>query len=362
MADSMKSQLKRYLGSLVFVFLLWLSIALGSTAGVLFVYNSDLPQVNSLEDYHPSLITKVHADDGQVIGSFALEHRIIVTYDEIPQVVRDAITSVEDQNFFTHWGIDFYGIARAGLKDLMAGRWVEGGSTLTQQLSKNLFLTPERTIRRKIQEAMLAIQIERRYRKEEILTMYCNLHFMGHGQYGFAAAAEFYFGKELKDLNIEEAAMLAAIPRSPPNYSPILHPDRALTRRNYAIDRMVAEKKITVAQGEEAKSHPIKLAEPQRRDELAPYFVEELRRYLEKKYGTFAVHEGGLRVYSTLNVEAQKAANAAVRAGMREYDKRHGWRGVERNLLSEGIEDLESQELKEWKLPIRSEERRVGKE
>jgi penicillin-binding protein 1A len=351
---AMKSQLKRYLGSLVFVFLLCLSIALGATAGVLFVYNSDLPQVNSLEDYHPSLITEVRADDGQVIGSFALERRIIVTWDEIPQVMKDAITSVEDQNFFTHWGIDFYGIARAGLKDVMAGRVVEGGSTLTQQLSKNLFLTPERTFRRKIQEIMLAIQIERFYTKEQILTMYCNLHFMGHGQYGFAAAAEYYFGKDLKDLNIEEAAMLAAIPRSPPNYSPISHPERALMRRNYAIDRMVAEKKITVAQGEEAKSHPIKLAEKQRPDELAPYFVEELRRYLEKKYGTFAVHEGGLKVDSTLNVEMQKAANAAVRAGMREYDKRHGWRGAERNLLDENIQDLTTYELKDWKLPIRT--------
>src|SRR5436190_105331 len=350
----MKMQLKQYLGSLVFVFLLCLSIALGATAGVLFVYNSDLPQVNSLEDRHPSLITEVRSDDGQVIGSFALERRIIVTYDEIPDVVKNAITSVEDQNFFSHWGIDIYGIARAGLKDLMAGRWVEGGSTLTQQLSKNLFLTPERNLRRKIQEAMLAIQIERRYSKPEILTMYCNLHFMGHGQYGFAAAADFYFGKQLKDLNIEEAAMLAAIPRSPPNYSPILHPDRALLRRNYAIDRMVAEKKITVAQGEEAKSHPIKLSEPQRRDELAPYFVEELRRYLEKKYGTFAVHESGLKVYSTLNVDMQKAANAAVRAGLREYDKRHGWRGPEKNLLKEDVQDLESYELKDWKFAIRT--------
>jgi penicillin-binding protein 1A len=354
MANSMKSQLKRYLGSLVFVFLLCLSIALGATAGVLFVYNSDLPQVNSLEDYHPSLITEVYSDDGQVIGSFALERRVIVTWDEIPQVVKDAITSVEDQNFFTHWGIDFYGIARAGLKDVMAGRVVEGGSTLTQQLSKNLFLTPERTFRRKIQEAMLAIQIERLYTKQQILTLYVNLHFMGHGQYGFAAAAEYYFGKELKDVNIEEAAMLAAIPRSPPNYSPIAHPDRALLRRNYAIDRMVAEKKITVAQGEEAKSHPIKIAEKQRRDEIAPYFVEELRRYLEKKYGTFAVHEGGLKVYSTLNVEMQKAANAAVRAGLREYDKRHGWRGADRNLLNEGVQDLASYELKDWKLPVRT--------
>ncbi len=350
----MRSQLKRYLGSLVFVFLLCLSIALGATAGVLFVYNSDLPQVNSLDDYRPSLITEVYADDGQVIGSFALERRIIVTYDQIPKVVKDAIISVEDQNFLEHWGIDFYGIARAGLKNLMAGRVIEGGSTLTQQLSKNLFLNPERTFRRKIQEAMLSIQIERYYTKSQILTMYCNLHYMGSGQYGFAAAAEYYFGKELKDLNIEEAALLAAIPRSPPNYSPILHPDRALMRRNYAIDRMVAEKKITVEQGEEAKSHPIKLVEKQRREELAPYFVEELRRYLEKKYGTSAVHESGMRVYSTLNVDMQRAANAAVRAGLREYDKRHGWRGADRNLLSEGTEDLASVELPDWKLPIRT--------
>src|SRR6266699_1046937 len=314
---AMKSQLKRYLGSLVFVFFLCLSIALGATAGVLFVYNSDLPQVNSLEDYHPSLITEVQADDGQVIGSFALERRIIVTWDQIPKLVKDAIISVEDQNFYTHWGIDIYGIARAGLEDMLAGRFVEGGSTLTQQLSKNLFLTPERRFRRKIQEAMLSIQIERYYIKDQILTLYCNQNFMGHGQYGFAAAAEFYFGKHLKDLNIEEAALLAALPRSPTNYSPLLHPERALLRRNYAIDRMVAERKITVAHGEEAKSHPIKLAEKQRPDELAPYFVEELRRYLEKKYGTFAVHEGGLKVFSTLNVDMQKAANAAARAGLR---------------------------------------------
>ncbi|PYS06417.1 MAG: penicillin-binding protein [Acidobacteria bacterium] len=350
----MKMQLKRYLGSLVFVFLLCLSIALGSTAGVLFVYNSDLPQVSSLEDYRPSLITEVFGDDGQIIGSFALERRIVVTWDQIPQVVKDAIISVEDQNFYEHWGIDFYGIARAGLKNLMAGRVVEGGSTLTQQLSKNLFLTPERSFRRKIQEAMLSIQIERYYTKPQIFTLYCNLHFMGHGQYGFAAAAEYYFNKDLKDLNIEEAALLAALPRSPINYSPITHPERAITRRNYAIDRMVAEKKITVAEGEEAKSHPIQLAPKKRPDELAPYFVEELRRYLERTYGTFAVHEGGLKVYSTLNVNMQKAANAAVRQAMREYDKRHGWRGAERNLPNEGLTDLYAVELPDWKLPIRT--------
>jgi penicillin-binding protein 1A len=350
----MKMQLKRYLGSLVFVFLLCLSVALGATAGVLFVYNSDLPQVNSLEDYRPSLITEVYADDGQVIGSFALERRIVVSWDQIPQVVKDAVTSVEDQNFYEHWGIDLYGIARASIKNLMAGRVVEGGSTLTQQLSKNLFLTPEKSFRRKIQEAMLAIQIERYYTKQQILTLYCNLHFMGHGQYGFAAATEYYFDKQLKDLNIEEAALLAALPRSPINYDPVQHPERAVMRRNYAIDRMVAEKKITVAEGEEAKSHPIQLAPKKRPDELAPYFVEELRRYLERKYGTSAVHEGGLKVYSTLNVEMQKAANTAIRTGLRVYDKRHGWRGAERNLVNEGVTDLQSVELPDWKLPIRT--------
>src|SRR5262249_55744216 len=349
----MRTQLRRYLGSLVFVFLLCLSIAVGATAGVLFVYNSDLPQVNSLEDYRPSLITEVYADDGQVIGSFALERRIVVTWAQIPQVVKDAIISVEDQNFYDHWGIDFYGVARASLKNLIAGRVVEGGSTLTQQLSKNLFLTPERSFRRKIQEAMLSIQIERYYTKQQILTLYSNLHFMGHGQYGFAAAAEYYFDKNLKDLNIEEAALLAALPRSPINYSPITHPDRALLRRNYVIDRMVAEKRITVAQGEEAKTHPIQLAPKKRPDELAPYFVEELRRYLEKKYGTSAVHEAGLKVYSTLNVQMQKASNLAVRQGVRDYDKRHGWRGAERNLIDEGATDLYSVELPDWKLPIR---------
>jgi len=350
----MRMQLQTYLGSLVFIFLLCLSIAMGATAGVLFVYNSDLPEVEGLEDYRPSVVTEIYADDLQVIGTFALERRVVLTWEQIPQVVKDAIISVEDQNFYDHWGIDFFGIARASLKNFMAGRVVEGGSTLTQQLSKNLFLTPERSLRRKIQEAMLAIQIERRYRKEEILTLYCNLGYMGHGQYGFAAAAEYYFGKDLKDVTVEEAALLAALPRSPNNYSPITNRDKAKMRRNYAIDRMVAEGTISVEEGERAKKTEIVLAERRRPDELAPYFVEELRRYLERTYGLSAVHEGGLKVYSTLNVALQRAANNAVRQGLRDYDKRHGWRGAERNLLQEGVTNLDGHELPDWKLPIRT--------
>jgi penicillin-binding protein 1A len=349
---------RKYLGSFVFVVLLSLSMALGATAGVLFVYNSDLPQVKALDDLRSPVITKVYADDDTtVIGSFAQEHRIVVTYDQIPKVMRDAIISVEDQNFYQHWGIDFLGIARASLKNILAGHVVGGGSTLTQQLSKNLFLlksgTAERSIRRKIQEAMLAIQIERNYTKEQILQMYCNEIFLGGNQYGFAAAADYYFGKDLKDVNIEEAALLAALPRSPTNYSPILNPDRARSRRNYAIDRMVAEGKITVAQGEQAQMTEIKLAPKQRPDELAPYFVEEIRQYLDKTYGRYKYLEGGLKVYSTLNVAQQKFANSAVRQGLREYDKRHGWRGVSRNLIKEGVKHFETHELPDWKLPIR---------
>jgi penicillin-binding protein 1A len=348
--------LKRYLTSLVFLVLLCLSIAVGTSVGVLFVYNSDLPQVDSLEDSRPSVIAEVYSEDGQVIGSFAQERRIIVKWEEIPPVVRAAIISVEDQNFYDHWGIDLFGVARAGLRNLMNGRIVEGGSTLTQQLSKNLFLTPDRTLRRKIQEAMLAIQIERNYTNEQILTWYCNLGYMGHGQYGFAAAADFYFGKSLKDLTIEEAALLAALPRSPRNYSPILNPERAKARRDYAIDRMVAEKKITASEGEKAKKIPIRLKPKVRQDEVAPYFVEEIRQYLEKTYGTSAVQESGLQIYSTLNTAYQKYATDALRRGLREYDKRHGWRGVKRNLLAEGTTNLAKASLPDWEYPINKDD------
>jgi penicillin-binding protein 1A len=350
-------RLQRYLGSLVFVVLLCLSIAMGATVGVLFVYNSDLPQVDSLEDSRPSLIAEVYSDDLQVIGTFAQERRLLVKWEDIPPVVRDAITSVEDQNFWEHWGIDLFGVARASIRNIMNGRIVEGGSTLTQQLSKNLFLSFDKTFRRKVQEAMLAIQIERNYTKEQILTMYCNLGYMGHGQYGFKAAADFYFGKtNLKDLTIEEAALLAALPRSPENYSPIKYPKRARARRDYAIDRMVAEKKIPAEDGEKAKKIPIRLVQRERQNELAPYFVEEIRQYLEKTYGTSAVQESGLQIYSTLNVDLQRAANAALRRGLRDYDKRHGWRGATRNLLAEGAKDLQRVSLPDWKFPIRAED------
>jgi penicillin-binding protein 1A len=349
----MKVAFRRYFGSLLFAALLVVSIALGATGGVLFVYNSDLPQVESLEAHRPNVITEVYGDDGQVIGSFALERRLIVEGSQIPPVLKDALVSVEDQNFYSHWGLDFYGISRAALKNILAGRVVEGGSTITQQLAENLFLSPQREWALKLQEALFSIQIERRYTKEEILTLYSNQIYLGHGMYGFAAASDFYFGKNIRDLTLEEAATLAALPRAPGLYSPLSNPERGLMRRNYVIDRMVAEGKVPVDEGEQAKQRPIRLKALQNRDQLAPYFVEELRQYLEETYGTYAVHEGGLRVYSTLNARMQRAAEDSLRQGLRDYDKRHGWRGITTNLIENGFDDIESHALDAWKRPLR---------
>jgi penicillin-binding protein 1A len=326
---------------------------MGATGGVLFVYNSDLPEVHRLEDYRPNVITEVYDDDGQIIGTFALERRIIIQPDQVPQRIRDAIVSVEDQNFYRHWGLDFRGIARAAVKNVMAGSIVEGASTITQQLSENLFLSHEPDWAIKLQEALLSIQIERRYTKDEILALYVNQIYLGHGMYGFAAATEHFFGKSIQDVEIEEAALLAALPRSPTNYSPINNPERALMRRNYVIDRMVAEGRIDVEDGEQAKQRPIRIRSEQRTDQLAPYFIEQLRQYLEETYGTYAVHEGGLRIYSTLNSAMQRAAETAVRRGLEEYDKRHGWRGPTSNLLASGIDDLETHGLDAWRRPLR---------
>jgi penicillin-binding protein 1A len=350
----MKRAFRRYFGSALFAVLLVCSIVLGATGGVLFVYNSDLPEVQRLGDYRPNVITEVYDDDGQIIGTFALERRIILQPDQIPTVVRDAIVSVEDQNFYRHWGLDFTGIARAAVKNVMAGSIIEGGSTITQQLSENLFLSHEPDWAIKLQEALLSIQIERHYSKDEILALYVNQIYLGHGMYGFAAAAEHFFGKSIQDLTVEEAALLAALPRSPTNYSPINNPERAVMRRNYVIDRMVAEDRIPVETGEQAKQQPIRLRPTRQADQLAPYFIEHLRQYLEATYGTYAVHEGGLRVYSTLNSPMQRAAEASVRQGLREYDKRHGWRGPTSNLLAEGIDDLDNHDMDGWRRPLQA--------
>jgi penicillin-binding protein 1A len=335
-------------GRLAFSFLVICAIALGAAAGLLFVYTSDLPEVQALEDYHPDIVTELYADDGQPIGNFAVQRRILLSYGQIPKVLRDAILTTEDQHFEEHWGVDFPRVLEAAWHDMSHHRIAEGASTLTMQLAGGLFLNrSDRSFHRKIEETMLALQIERHYTKDQIFTMYCNQIYLGSGNYGFEAAAEYYFGVPIGKLTLAQAATLAAIIRGP-IYSPTAHPERALARRNLVLDLMMRDGKISREQYQAASKLPLGLHISSSRNDLAPYFVEDIRQYLEHTYGTAAVHEQGLRVYTTLNVKAQKAADQAVRDGLHAYDRRHGWRGKLPNILRDHLGTLEKYQNEDW--------------
>jgi penicillin-binding protein 1A len=307
--------------------LVLVSALVGATAGLLLVYSTDLPQVGQLEHYRPSSITELYDDQGRTIGSFALQRRVVVSYDDYPQLLRQALISIEDKDFYRHWGVNIWRIAGAAYRDIQSGGRVQGASTLTMQLARNLFLSPDRSFHRKIQEALLAVQIERRFTKPQIFTLYANQIYLGHGVYGFEAASQFYFSKPAKRLTLDEAALLAGLPKSPSYYSPITHPDHALKRRNLVINSMLEDGNITAQQAAEARDQPIRLEVAHDPDSLAPYFVEEVRRYLEGKYGSDQVHEGGLKVYTSLDMDLQRAANGALFDGLAAYERRHGWRG-----------------------------------
>jgi penicillin-binding protein 1A len=324
-------------GRLVIGLLVLVSALVGATAGLLLVYSTDLPQVDQLEHYRPSSITELYDDQGRTIGSFALQRRVVVTYDDYPQLLRQALISIEDKDFYRHWGINVWRIAGAAYRDIQSGGRVQGASTLTMQLARNLFLSPDRSFHRKIQEALLAVQIERRFTKPQIFTLYANQIYLGHGVYGFEAASQFYFSKPAKLLTLDEAALLAGLPKSPSYYSPIIHPDHALKRRNLVINSMLEDGNITAQQAATARDQPIHLEVAHDPDSLAPYFVEEIRRYLEGKYGSDQVHEGGLRVYTSLDMDLQRAANRAVFDGLAAYERRHGWRGRLENVLSRDV-------------------------
>ncbi|MFZ0298798.1 MAG: PBP1A family penicillin-binding protein [Candidatus Sulfotelmatobacter sp.] len=327
---------RKFVGTVLFSLLVLVSALVGATTGLLLVYTTDLPQVEALEAYRPSSITELYDDHGRVIGSFALQRRVVAGYDDFAPVLRDALVSIEDKDFYRHSGINFWRIVGAAYRDIESGGKVQGASTLTMQLARNLFLSPDRSFHRKVQEAMLAIQIERRFTKPQIFALYANQIFLGHGVYGFEAASEFYFSKPARQLTLTEAALLAGLPKGPQVYSPINHPDRAMKRRNLVINAMLEDGKITAAQAEDARSSPILLHLAHDPNSLAPYFVEEIRRYLENKYGADQVHEGGLKVYTSLDVDLQKAANQAVLDGLAAYERRHGWQGHLENVVAEG--------------------------
>ena len=326
----------RLVGTAFFALLIVIAAAAGALSGLLLVYSTDLPQVTELEHYRPSTITQLYDDHNRVIGQFALQRRVIDSYNDFPKVLRDALISTEDKEFERHWGVDVWRVFGAAWRDVLLDSRAQGASTLTMQLARNLFLSPDRNFRRKMQEVMLSIQIERRFTKPQIFTLYANQIYLGHGVYGFEAGANYYFSKKAKDLTLPEAALLAGLPKAPNYYSPINNPERALRRRNLVINNMLEDGKITTAEAQRAKNSPLELKLQAEPNDIAPYFVEEIRQYLEKKYGAEQVHEGGLRVYTGLDLEMQHAAQQALRDGLAAYERRHGWKGNLLNVVANG--------------------------
>jgi penicillin-binding protein 1A len=342
---------------------LLLALAAGGLTGIIAAYELNYSraanEVAALATYRPSVVTRVYADDGEtVIGEFALEKRIPLKYEEIPPVMKNAILAVEDARFYDHVGIDPIRIIGATWKNLTSDK-VEGGSTLTQQLAKNLFLSKEQTLKRKMNEWALALQIERYYTKNQIMELYANHIFLGANAYGVEAGAETYFGKQAKDLTIGEAALLAGVPKAPSEYSPTANPVRAKERRDLVLDLMAKNGFATQAEVDAAKAKPIQLADTayyqaQPKSSVFDYPVEQVRQELEDKYTT-RVAQGGLSVYTTINVEAQKKAYEVLRAGLRNYDQTHsGWRSSYKMIptaTNNGQGPPTAQELSNYKDP-----------
>ncbi|MDM7924123.1 MAG: PBP1A family penicillin-binding protein [Pyrinomonadaceae bacterium] len=325
-----------------FVMAVLLALSAGAVTGVLASYylnNSRYSvEVSALATYRPPQVTTIYADDGEtVLAEFAIEKRIPIKEADIPRNVEDALIAIEDYRYYNHIGIDPYRIAGVIFKNFTTGK-MEGASTITQQLAKNLFLYKDQTYTRKVNEWAVALQIERFYTKRQILEMYMNYVFLGAGAYGFEAGARTYFGKSLKDLSLEEAALLAAIPKSP-EYSPTRNIEKAKTRRDIVLDQMAKyfPERYSQAEVDAAKARPIKLADTayyQALPKSTPwdYPVEEIRRYLEDKYTT-RVAQGGLKVFTSINVEAQKIATRVIRERLRAYDRGRRWRSDYQNIL-----------------------------
>src|SRR5919204_5730 len=313
---------------------------LGTLSGVLFAYAGDLPQVSALDNYTPSTITRIYASSGQLIGEFATQRRVVVSYDDINPLLRQAIIATEDTEFDRHFGLNIWRIFVAAAIDIIKRRRDQGASTLTQQVARNLDqfgLTKQKLFERKIREMILAVQIEKRYTKKEIFTIYCNQMYLGHGAYGVEAASRLYFNKANKALSLEEAALIAGIFQTPERQSPFIDMRRATQRRNVVLQRMADEHYITQQQADEAKKKPIVTrGAPNQPPGIAPFFVEEVRKHLERQYGAKVLYEDGLAVTTTLDPRLQELANKVIEHGLRAYDKRHGYRRPKRNVLAEG--------------------------
>jgi penicillin-binding protein 1A len=327
--------------------LVLLAAITGSLAGLTLVYSVNLPQIQDLEHYQPSTITDLYDREGRIIGSFAMERREVVGYDGFAPILRQAVISIEDKNFESHWGINVFRVAGAAWHDIRSHGRAQGASTLTMQLARNLFLSSDRTAMRKVQEAYLAIQIERAFTKEQIFTLYGNQIYLGSGNYGFEAASEYFFSKHARDLTLTEAALLAGLPKGPVAFSPVLNPDRALRRRNLVLSEMESDGAITHEQAEAARNTPLGLHMARPVGLAAPWFQDAVREELDKRFGTEEVHEDGLRVDTTLDLDMQNVANRAVVDGVAAYERRHGWRGKLENVLA-GDVTLDNYRHPDW--------------
>jgi len=339
---------------LIVLIILSSAISLG---GIYFYLSRDLPKISSLTDYRPPVITTVYSDDNRKIAEFYNERRIIIPLSEMPKMLIDAFIAAEDARFFKHKGIDFLSIIRAYFKNIEAGTIVQGGSTITQQVTKSFLLTPEKNYTRKIKEAILAYRIDKKFTKEEILFLYLNQIYLGHGAYGVEAAAENYFGKSAKDLNLAECAILAGLPQAPSRYSPFRSPDKATQRQIYVLNRMIAEDYITNIQATEAINTKLDI-KPRRNwyIEKVPFYTEHIRRYIENKYGPDALYNDGLKIYTAVNIEMQKAARKEIEKGLKALDKRQGYRGPLKHLAEEEIEAFSKQLQEELeKNPVEKE-------
>lgn len=320
-------------------------LASGAVVGIYRAILQNLPDISVLEEFEPSIITYIYAENGEIVGEYAVERRIEIEYADIPDVLKEAIIATEDPRFYKHKGIDFRGILRALKEDvklILTPRKLQGGSTISQQLARELFLHRKQTIRRKLKEVLLALQIEKQYSKEEILTMYCNQFNLGHHSYGVEAAAQLYFDKSTSELNLAEAAMITGIFRGPSVYSPYRNNEGTLRRRNHVLNRMIEERYLSQEEGDKVKAEDLKVFPLHREDsEFAAYFREEIRKYLYQNYGEEALYGGGLKVYTTLNLAYQEYAEEAVRRQLHVLDKRQGWRPDKENLLEHNVEDLE---------------------
>jgi penicillin-binding protein 1A len=303
-----------------------LIVALGAAAGIFAGFLRDLPSLDGLEGFQPSIVTTLYSDQDEPFASFYEQRRILIPFAKIPTQLKQAVLAVEDSQFYEHHGLSPRAIVRAMLMNFLARRKAQGGSTITQQLARVLFLTPEKSLARKVKEALLAVEIEKRYSKDKILELYFNQVYFGHGAYGVEAAAQTYFRKSVGELNLPECAMLAGLPSAPNRFSPITDPVRARRRRDHVLNRMVEQKVITRAQAEAATRTGFDETLFTRNRTFAPYFVEHVRQDLEETYGAYALYNSGLKVYTTLNLKMQRAAEEALVGGLRTIDKSHGYR------------------------------------